>query len=580
MDIATTNRIYGIADELDGARECATGVCPISMCPMTDPVVTADGHKYDRASIQAWFRTGKTTSPLTGLPLENLDLVPDLPSVDADRVPQIPSGDVDDGPNALTDIAKLLSGVQTTPLEIDLHGRVFGVSKWMRRISVRGSVTIRNGTLAVDVDVHSGGHLTLESVDVLRDPDTRHACSCLMIEGAVIARTCKFDGCIAHVRDGGKVTMTDCVIARAPGETGINVFDRDSEAICIRCCFNANPGRAVFLSDGGAITLKDCVTDRTWTVLYVDDYDRVIGRGPVRVDTCEFSDRRDRRGPLGPAYAEIVVRSLATEATSSIRRDVLTFFDDGPKTLIDLVELLSVAPVEIDLRGRILGGSKTVRRIFVRGSVTVRNGTLAVDVNVVRGGHLTLESVNVRRDPSTHKACSCLAIDGTVTVRTCEFDGCLVHVRHGGTLAMTDCVIARAPGETGINVFDLGSEATCTRCCFNANEGRAVYLSDGGAITLKDCVTDQTGSALYVDDDPMNRVIRRGTVVRVTTFEFGDRRDRRRCLTTEATCSMRRDFRINLDDHRVGTSSSEDDARAMPKYRALNFLRNLFSRKK
>ena len=324
LDIATTNRIYGIADELDGARECATGVCPISMCPMTDPVVTADGHKYDRASIQAWFRTGKTTSPLTGLPLENLDLVPDLPSVDADRVPQIPSGDVDDGPNALTDIAKLLSGVQTTPLEIDLHGRVFGVSKWMRRISVRGSVTIRNGTLAVDVNVVCGGHLTLESVDVLRDPNALLACSYLRIEGAVTARTCKFDGCVAHVIRGGTLAMTDCVIARAPGQTGINVFGGDSEAICTRCCFNANEGRAVFLSDGGGITLEDCVTDRTATALYVGEYpndpgNSVIRRGSVRVDTCEFSDRCDRRGPLGPAYANIVVRSLTSSSVAARR---------------------------------------------------------------------------------------------------------------------------------------------------------------------------------------------------------------------------------------------------------------------
>ena len=281
--------------------------------------VPADGRERecdrDRATVESWFRTGKRISPLTRI---NKYLVQ---FEDTDLVPEIPSADVDDGPTTLTELVELLSAA---PVEIDLRGRVLRGSETVRTIYVRESVTVRNGTLAVDVNVVCGGHLTLESVDVLRDPNALLACSYLRIEGAVTARTCKFDGCVAHVIRGGTLAMTDCVIARAPGQTGINVFGGDSEAICTRCCFNANEGRAVFLSDGGGITLEDCVTDRTATALYVGEYpndpgNSVIRRGSVRVDTCEFSDRCDRRGPLGPAYANIVVRSLTSSSVAARR---------------------------------------------------------------------------------------------------------------------------------------------------------------------------------------------------------------------------------------------------------------------
>jgi sacsin len=43
---------------------------------MTDPVVVADGHSYDRDNIQAWFSQGKRTSPLTNARLPNTDLLP------------------------------------------------------------------------------------------------------------------------------------------------------------------------------------------------------------------------------------------------------------------------------------------------------------------------------------------------------------------------------------------------------------------------------------------------------------------------------------------------------------------------
>lgn len=58
------------------AEERDEFLCPISQCEMVDPVVAADGHSYDRASIAEWFRRGKMTSPLTGKRLESTALIP------------------------------------------------------------------------------------------------------------------------------------------------------------------------------------------------------------------------------------------------------------------------------------------------------------------------------------------------------------------------------------------------------------------------------------------------------------------------------------------------------------------------
>ena len=50
--------------------------CPITMQPMTDPVVAADGHSYDRVAIEGWFRAGHRTSPMTGQTLQSQALIP------------------------------------------------------------------------------------------------------------------------------------------------------------------------------------------------------------------------------------------------------------------------------------------------------------------------------------------------------------------------------------------------------------------------------------------------------------------------------------------------------------------------
>lgn len=42
---------------------------------MVDPVVTCDGHTYERVAIERWLGVS-TRAPLTGLPLANKTLVP------------------------------------------------------------------------------------------------------------------------------------------------------------------------------------------------------------------------------------------------------------------------------------------------------------------------------------------------------------------------------------------------------------------------------------------------------------------------------------------------------------------------
>ena len=50
--------------------------CPISCERFVDPVMTVDGHSYERAYITQWFAGGHRTSPLTGAALPSLALMP------------------------------------------------------------------------------------------------------------------------------------------------------------------------------------------------------------------------------------------------------------------------------------------------------------------------------------------------------------------------------------------------------------------------------------------------------------------------------------------------------------------------
>ena len=51
--------------------------CPLSLEPMREPVVAADGITYERSFLEEWLKRN-TTSPCTGLPLQHMHLVPNL----------------------------------------------------------------------------------------------------------------------------------------------------------------------------------------------------------------------------------------------------------------------------------------------------------------------------------------------------------------------------------------------------------------------------------------------------------------------------------------------------------------------
>ncbi len=51
--------------------------CPITMQPFIDPVITVDGHTYERAAIETWL-IDHDTSPLTGLQLPHKHLIPNF----------------------------------------------------------------------------------------------------------------------------------------------------------------------------------------------------------------------------------------------------------------------------------------------------------------------------------------------------------------------------------------------------------------------------------------------------------------------------------------------------------------------
>jgi hypothetical protein len=52
-------------------------LCPITLQIMQDPVITADGHSYERAAIESWLEKC-STSPRTGAPLAHRVLTPSI----------------------------------------------------------------------------------------------------------------------------------------------------------------------------------------------------------------------------------------------------------------------------------------------------------------------------------------------------------------------------------------------------------------------------------------------------------------------------------------------------------------------
>merc|ERR1711964_254892 len=70
-------------------------ICPLTMMYMADPVMTVDGHTYEREAIEKWFAQGHRDSPKTGLPLRSPGLVPchALRSAFEEYVETVPEGE-------------------------------------------------------------------------------------------------------------------------------------------------------------------------------------------------------------------------------------------------------------------------------------------------------------------------------------------------------------------------------------------------------------------------------------------------------------------------------------------------------
>eukprot|EP00931_Biecheleriopsis_adriatica_P012430 TRINITY_DN113570_c0_g1_i1.p1 TRINITY_DN113570_c0_g1~~TRINITY_DN113570_c0_g1_i1.p1 ORF type:complete len:148 (+),score=17.55 TRINITY_DN113570_c0_g1_i1:65-508(+) len=65
-----------MASAADCAQFPAECSCPIMQEVMEDPVVAADGSSYERRAIEQWLQSGRSTSPLTNLPLSHHTLIP------------------------------------------------------------------------------------------------------------------------------------------------------------------------------------------------------------------------------------------------------------------------------------------------------------------------------------------------------------------------------------------------------------------------------------------------------------------------------------------------------------------------
>ena len=69
LQCALLQRSWGRGGALD--RRCLCKAQEV----MEDPALAADGHSYERAAIEAWFNSGKHTSPKTGEALPDRSLV-------------------------------------------------------------------------------------------------------------------------------------------------------------------------------------------------------------------------------------------------------------------------------------------------------------------------------------------------------------------------------------------------------------------------------------------------------------------------------------------------------------------------
>ena len=65
-------------DEQNNVRKPPEFCCPILHDLMSDPVVAADGHSYERDAIEKWIYDGNCTSPMTNDILASQSLIPNV----------------------------------------------------------------------------------------------------------------------------------------------------------------------------------------------------------------------------------------------------------------------------------------------------------------------------------------------------------------------------------------------------------------------------------------------------------------------------------------------------------------------
>lgn len=63
--------------------------CPVSLELMSDPVMVATGHTYDRMCIEKWLHQGNRTCPITGMRLRHVELTPNYALRNAIQVRRI-----------------------------------------------------------------------------------------------------------------------------------------------------------------------------------------------------------------------------------------------------------------------------------------------------------------------------------------------------------------------------------------------------------------------------------------------------------------------------------------------------------
>ena len=86
LAVATAAELSGASGAATASAPSAAGsaswvpqqyLCPITLVMMRDPVITADGHTYERAAIEEWLEA-HSTSPCTGAPLAHRVLAPSI----------------------------------------------------------------------------------------------------------------------------------------------------------------------------------------------------------------------------------------------------------------------------------------------------------------------------------------------------------------------------------------------------------------------------------------------------------------------------------------------------------------------